>query len=47
MAIVSLMKLPGLENHRFRQPEAVEIADIVAETRLATPSATISLGCAR
>ena len=47
VVIVSLMKIPGTPSMSFSQPTAKEVANIIAEARLALPEAVVSLGCAR
>lgn len=47
VVIVSLMPVRGTPVWNVELPNAVDIAEIIAETRLGIPRARISLGCAR
>ena len=47
VVIVSLMRLSGTPMAGVCLPEAQQVADIIAETRIRLPHVAISLGCAR
>ena len=47
IVIVSLMKLSGSRESHLIMPNAESVAEIIAETRLAMPDVSVSLGCAR
>jgi lipoyl synthase len=47
LVVVSMMKIPKTGSMRFELPKAYEVADFIAEARLAMPHVLISLGCAR
>jgi uncharacterized radical SAM superfamily protein len=47
VVVVSLMRIRGTPMGEVPSPDAEEIADIIAETRLNLPQTRISLGCAR
>ncbi len=47
VAVVSIMRLTGRPTQHLELPDACDVAQIVAQARLAVPAALISLGCAR
>ena len=47
LVVVSLMRIPGTPTGKADPPAAEDVADILAQARLAMPDAPISIGCAR
>ncbi len=47
VVVVSYMKIPGTGCGHFKLPLADEVAEVIADARLAMPEARVNLGCAR
>ncbi len=47
LVVVSVMRMPGKSDRRFRPVAAEAVAEIIAEARSRMPNVPISLGCAR